>query len=1229
MLSRPSTCSPCALDRLATGFLRPEVDEAIWRSPRSTRVLIIGESGGSSEVAEGLPFRPSGQAGAVLTRCIKEAGFERSQFAFANLCMCQPPGNELDGASWEHEAVRHCGATQLDALVARLKPGAILMAGGLPTKHLAGVSGKKQTIRMTHGYAFDTIYNVPGVACFHPAFLSRGAMELVPAMSFAIQRAVDIAKHGLDTYSPSYVEMPSVQDAEEFAERVQADATLNLAVDIETDESASLDEDDLGEDFGRFIKSIQFSLGRREGIFLPWVEPFVEIARRVLAMPNRKIGHNMFRFDAPRLRAAGMTLNGDIDDTLWMWKAFQPDLPGHLQFVSAMCGFPGPAWKHLSGVNAAQYGCADVDALQWIYPVLCAGMKARQCEPAYWRYQKLQDPILVAMTTRGIPVIEGKRLILAQEIVQLKHKLISDIQALVPDALRGCSPKDGYKRAPAVRCPTCGGKKPRKPRKKSDVIIPPCATCGGALRVPATEGLVQREFATPDGPVMRWCSLNDWNPNSSQQVLEYVRYKGHRVPVVRGDDRETSDKKSLHRLARQTGDPLYHSIIDFREMTKMGSAFVDGWASGVDGRVHPQFWVSTAVLQLTSRNPNALQIPTPKGDSVKDVLAARFRDMIEAPEGRRIVEFDMAAFHAQTLAFNAGDATYLWAAKHDIHSFVAAHLLKLPEASEMTRLLQDASSKHRIDPDLIAILERVKKSHKAVRNSQAKPCIAEGQLVLTDKGLVPIEKVEDGHRLWDGVEWVQHGGVICQGEKEVMTYDGLTATPDHEVVLEAGSSCPLRRAASSMARLEQTGLGRTPVRTSHGDFLRTSADQRIHSRLLQVSDVRAGEVDLLGQSKEGQYAGVSVVFSDKVSTSRDSGPTLRRDCCKVSQPQEPNVSSLRCSGDRVPIQESERVCAVGNCEPAAYGLQRDRDRPDRQQRPLRAGESQAGDSQGTDVQYVCKCVDSVSGRAHQTGRIQEPLHSIVDEETCSRQGDDWRADNRDGENCCRETCQTQPENSCSTRRARVYDIVDAGPRRCYTVSGKLVFNCVLGVGFGLGYRKLYEANDEHFASEAEARKVLGLLRGLFPKVFEWQDSIRKEAHLRRMLRNHFGVIRYFWDVMKWNRYKQYWEASGQDSESAIAFLPASDAHCIMAEARLQLDASGWLERAWLCNAIHDSLVFIPRDDDMDEFLPIARDTMQQRFKQMTHPVVAPDGFSVEVECKIGKTMADMQTISIE
>jgi hypothetical protein len=38
--------------------------------------------------------------------------------------------------------------------------------------------------------------------------------------------------------------------------------------------------------------------------------------------------------------------------------------------------------------------------------------------------------------------------------------------------------------------------------------------------------------------------------------------------------------------------------------------------------------------------------------------------------------------------------------------------------------------------------------------------------------------------VWDGEEFVPHGGLTDQGEREVITYGGLTGTPDHRIYVE-------------------------------------------------------------------------------------------------------------------------------------------------------------------------------------------------------------------------------------------------------------------------------------------------------------------------------------------------------------------------------------------------------------------------------------------------------------
>ena len=87
-------------------------------------------------------------------------------------------------------------------------------------------------------------------------------------------------------------------------------------------------------------------------------------------------------------------------------------------------------------------------------------------------------------------------------------------------------------------------------------------------------------------------------------------------------------------------------------------------------------------------------------------------------------------------------------------------------------------------------------------------CIAEGSLVLTNRGLTPIENVGIADKVWDGVEFVRHEGVVYKGQKEVMCYDGLTATPDHKVWASFEGeprTVRLDYAASCGARLIRTG----------------------------------------------------------------------------------------------------------------------------------------------------------------------------------------------------------------------------------------------------------------------------------------------------------------------------------------------------------------------------------------------------------------------------------------
>jgi len=72
-------------------------------------------------------------------------------------------------------------------------------------------------------------------------------------------------------------------------------------------------------------------------------------------------------------------------------------------------------------------------------------------------------------------------------------------------------------------------------------------------------------------------------------------------------------------------------------------------------------------------------------------------------------------------------------------------------------------------------------------------CLGADTEVLTERGWLPIVAVTTEDRVWDGIEWVNHSGLLYQGEKVTIILDGVHITPDHKVLTSKGwvdaSSC--------------------------------------------------------------------------------------------------------------------------------------------------------------------------------------------------------------------------------------------------------------------------------------------------------------------------------------------------------------------------------------------------------------------------------------------------------
>jgi DNA polymerase len=81
-------------------------------------------------------------------------------------------------------------------------------------------------------------------------------------------------------------------------------------------------------------------------------------------------------------------------------------------------------------------------------------------------------------------------------------------------------------------------------------------------------------------------------------------------------------------------------------------------------------------------------------------------------------------------------------------------------------------------------------------NRTGRWCLAEGTAVLvkTLPGEVlekPIEEVLGSDLVWDGTDWVTHEGVVFSGDKNVIEWDEVTATPEHVVWVSSDEKMPL------------------------------------------------------------------------------------------------------------------------------------------------------------------------------------------------------------------------------------------------------------------------------------------------------------------------------------------------------------------------------------------------------------------------------------------------------
>lgn len=441
------------------------------------------------------------------------------------------------------------------------------------------------------------------------------------------------------------------------------------------------------------------------------------------------------------------------------------------------------------------------------------------------------------------------------------------------------------------------------------------------------------------------------------------------------------------------------------------------------------------------------------------------RGMLKAEPGKEFLVADFSSIEARILAWLAGEEKKLEAffAGKCVYSLSASAIYKVP-------------------------FESIGK--KSSERQVGKVCIAEGQLVLTDHGLVPIEAVALNDKVWDGVEFVSHSGVLFNGVKEVIEYDGLTATPDHIVYVANGStSCELREAKTLRSPLTTTGNGRNPIGLVENNIYRNEEGKTLDEvHPMPVRGVRENGVGELLQFETGDNERLPALFSTKAST-RVAAKKSHRNEGTLHEREGPWVEKLRRARDTLQFYFGHRRRGVDTGNPGAGPSERVG--PDKQRRSLRDWKLALRNPKRKREEY--KSVKSLDS-GFSVGEYGKPLLNFYD----SPNAESGKNPERNiGFSEASSPGQTEKLAGDRTpvKTARVYDLINAGPRRRFTVSGKLVSNCELALGYQ-GWLGAFQSMAKTYGvviPDEEAEEIIKAWRKANPRIVKYWAAIELAA----------------------------------------------------------------------------------------------------------------------------------------
>ena len=322
---------------------------------------------------------------------------------------------------------------------------------------------------------------------------------------------------------------------------------------------------------------------------------------------------------------------------------------------------------------------------------------------------------------------------------------------------------------------------------------------GIAIDTTFVKKAIRLDFITKDVITNEFIKLtNVDNPNSVKQIKDWL--------ISNGQEVESLGKKEVSKLIDETSGDITNALKLRQQLSKSSVKKYHVMINAVcsDGRVRGMFMFyganrtgrfSSKIVQLQNLARNNMpdldearevvkqgmfDLASILYDDIPTTLSELIRTSFIPLNDNKFIVADFSAIEARVLAWLAGETWRLkmFESGGDIYCDSASKMFGVPVV------------KHGVNGEL---RQKGKIAELA--------CIAKGEFVITDKGLVPIEYVTKDMKVWDGRNWVKHDGVIYKGKRKVTTYDGLSATYDH-LVYVIGEDKPMKFADAIKGKRE-------------------------------------------------------------------------------------------------------------------------------------------------------------------------------------------------------------------------------------------------------------------------------------------------------------------------------------------------------------------------------------------------------------------------------------------